>query len=410
VAPGSKATQTVRRTLVVLALLGIVASLVSWRMAPAPTSRRLSRPLIVDSPFANTRPEVGYVGDEACARCHAVIAESFRRHPMGRSLAPIDAATADPQGGSNGPVLFAAGRFEYSIERRGNHVYHVETGRDATGRAVDRNDAEVRFMLGSGYHGASYLINRDGFLFESPMTWYSRERRWDLSPGYQGNNLHFDRQVLPLCVYCHANRVEPVEGTTNRYQAPIFRGYAIGSERCHGPGELHVKDPGRDLAIVNPADLEPSLRDAVCEQCHLQGKQRILKYGRRDDDFRPGIPFDRVWSVFEHYTGPAVDRFVGEVEQMQESRCFAASDGRLGCISCHDPHRDPPADERVSFYRDRCQAATPSGVAACRSRSRKSAAAPGIASVAICHVCGASTSRMPRQPIIAFLAGRAPAG
>ena len=39
---------------------------------------------------------------------------------------------------------------------------------------------------------------------------------------------------------------------------------------------------------------------------------------------------------------------------MHESRCFRASEGRLGCISCHDPHRRPAPEERASYYRERC--------------------------------------------------------
>src|SRR5262249_40648839 len=30
------------------------------------------------------------------------------------------------------------------------------------------------------------------------------------------------------------------------------------------------------------------------------------------------------------------------------------SKGKLGCISCHDPHALPPPDRKVSYYRDRC--------------------------------------------------------
>jgi hypothetical protein len=28
--------------------------------------------------------------------------------------------------------------------------------------------------------------------------------------------------------------------------------------------------------------------------------------------------------------------------------------GALGCISCHDPHRLPQNESRVTYYRDRC--------------------------------------------------------
>src|SRR5438132_448588 len=45
------------------------------------------------TPFLDVRPEVKYVGDEVCAGCHEGHAKTFRQHPMGRSLAPLSAAT-----------------------------------------------------------------------------------------------------------------------------------------------------------------------------------------------------------------------------------------------------------------------------------------------------------------------------
>jgi Flp pilus assembly protein TadD len=348
-----------RRILLLAAFLasavGIPAALIAWRRAPE-RSRRLD--LDTGSPYRNTRAGVEYVGDAACARCHTEIAETYRRHPMGRSLAPIDGTTPPPDGGATGRVLFDAQGLEYAMENRDGRLIHRETRRDRSGRVVARNEAEVRFAVGSGRQGVAYLIERDGFLFQSPITWYVRDRQWDLSPGYDTTNLHFDRTVTPDCLSCHANRVEPVAGMVNRYRRPIFRGHAIGCERCHGPGELHVRRPsvvdGRDLTIVNPAKLEPPLRDAVCQQCHLNGHRRVVRLDRRAEDFRPGLPFHRFWTVLEAATGTGADRFVGQFEQMRESRCFRASGGRLGCISCHDPHELPPAGEKAAYFRGRC--------------------------------------------------------
>ena len=154
---------------------------------------------------------------------------------------------------ASGRPLFEAQGLEYSIENRDGHVIHQETRRDASGRIIARNEAEVQFVLGSGRQGLAYLIERDGFLFQSPITWYARERRWDLSPGYEKSNTSTSTgRSMPACLFCHANRVEPVAGTVNRYQPPIFQGHAIGCERCHGPGELHVaasrgrRRPGHD--------------------------------------------------------------------------------------------------------------------------------------------------------------------
>jgi len=338
----------------ILALAGSALAYVSW-----PASRKLRiQERDGGSPYENTRTGVKYLGDAACIGCHAEIAQSYRNHPMGRSLYPIASAPAAAgQGATSGP-LFAAQGFEYSIENRNGHVIHKETRRDASGRIIAQTEGDVQFVVGSGRLGIAYLIERDGFLFQSPIAWYARARRWDLPPGYGKSNSHFERPIKSTCLFCHANRAEPVEGTANRYRPPIFSGHAIGCERCHGPGELHTVRPktvdGRDVTIVNPAALEPSLRDAVCEQCHLNGQKRVLRAGRRDEDFRPGLPFHRFWTVLERPTGPDENRFVGQFEQMHQSRCFAVSQGRLGCISCHDPHRLPRPDEKATFFRDRC--------------------------------------------------------
>ena len=41
-------------------------------------------------------PGSRYVGDAACVRCHREIAEAYRSHPMGRSLAPIGGSRGGP--------------------------------------------------------------------------------------------------------------------------------------------------------------------------------------------------------------------------------------------------------------------------------------------------------------------------
>jgi Tfp pilus assembly protein PilF len=308
------------------------------------------------SPYLNTRLDVKYVGDRECVRCHREIADSYAQHPMGRSLAPITTAIASSVK-SGEPGHFEADGLRYSVESKDGRLFHRESRRSAGGTLVADHSVEVQFVLGSGSQAKSYLFERDGFVFLSPVTWYSRVGRWDLSPGYENRNLHFGRPVVDECLYCHANRVENVADTVNRYEPPTFRGHAIGCERCHGPGELHVARPatleGRDVTIVNPGVLEPGLRDSVCEQCHLAGLDKVSRLDHRNIDFRPGMPFHEFWVVLTA-TGPGANKFVGQVEQMRESRCFRESSGRLGCISCHDPHRQPTPEDKGAYFQSRC--------------------------------------------------------
>ena len=79
------------------------------------------------TPWLNARLGVKYVGDAACARCHGEIAETFRRHPMGRSLAPIAAAPAVGLDQTNGTATFDVGSSRFTIERRGGREFHRET-------------------------------------------------------------------------------------------------------------------------------------------------------------------------------------------------------------------------------------------------------------------------------------------
>jgi hypothetical protein len=214
-------------------------------------------------------------------------------------------------------------------------------------------------VIGSGGRGHSYLFADDGYLFQSPISWYSSRGAFDLSPGYRERNAHFDRPVDANCLFCHANHAEPVDGTINRFRDPIFTAHAIGCERCHGPGEVHVRQPGKtqgiDHTIVNPKHLEPVLREAICQQCHLQGQARVLRAGRGVFDFRPGLPLELFIDSFVWHPGvPHGQKAVGHVEQMMESACFTKSGGKLGCASCHDPHEKPTPEEANDHYRSRC--------------------------------------------------------
>jgi Flp pilus assembly protein TadD len=117
------------------------------------------------------------------------------------------------------------------------------------------------------------------------------------------------------------------------------------------------KDPvtGIDYTIVNPGKLEPRLREAVCQQCHLEGEARIIRRGRGLFDFRPGLPLESFLSVYVQKTEDGKDgRAVNHVEQMYSSHCFKATAGKdqLGCISCHNPHAPP--EKRVKHFRQAC--------------------------------------------------------
>ena len=122
-----------------------------------------------------------YIGDQACSRCHAEISDAFRRHPMARSLAPICAQNPDNRDRTGKAVTFTAGSSRYTIEHRDGREIHREARLDEKGEIVAQVDAEVKYALGSGTRGISYLVEHDGRLFQSPISWFGQKKAWDLA-------------------------------------------------------------------------------------------------------------------------------------------------------------------------------------------------------------------------------------
>ena len=327
-----------------LVATGIIALAVTRQRLASSTGTSVSA-----TPYRNAQPGVKYVGDSRCAACHREISDSYHRHSMGRSMAlaselPIPGLPSTGKG-----IEFISHGLTYAIERKDGRIIHSETRLDDQGRPLARVEAEVKYSVGSGHRGLSYLIERDGFLMQSPISWYTQEKRWDISPDSRTRNNHFERPIESSCLFCHADRFEQVEGVVNRYQPRTSPQVAISCERCHGPGELHVQQPeigpeGIDPTIVNPMKLEPRLRDSVCEQCHLGGQARVERLGRTSLDYRPGLPREEFLAVFVEGRGSdggnSLDR------PCRTDAIQPVLSGERGAARLHLLPRPPPASRR----------------------------------------------------------------
>ncbi|MFL5242291.1 MAG: multiheme c-type cytochrome [Gemmataceae bacterium] len=309
--------------------------------------------------YRNIAPDVNYVGDKACAECHAEHARNYRRHPMGQSLTYISALADEILQASTS--FEAAGR-NFEVQQRDNRIFHKAQALGPDGKVIAESEVEIAVAIGAGRRGYSFVVNRNGWLTQSPISWYSDRQAWDLSPHLGKSIDQLYRPIQVQCLFCHANRVDVAPDSGNRYSTAVNEVEPIGCERCHGPGALHVQrravpeaSAEPDDTIVNPRRLAPELREAVCEQCHLQGVGRIAQLGKQPFDYRPGLPLDQFWAVYVR-AKPTKDnpKFSGQVEQMRSSRCYSASQGELGCISCHDPHELPTPQKRAEYFRDRC--------------------------------------------------------
>jgi hypothetical protein len=319
--------------------------------------------LAYDGPFRNIHPDIKEVGNQLCFTCHSDICQKYQHHSMGKSLRPIAKLVHQQQYTPEVRNPFIEQGLEHSIEVLGDHVWHKEVRRDDKGKVLYERKVEVKYAMGSGNNGHSYMTLRDGgYLFQTWISWFSQKKIWDISPGFRTTEWNYlGRPVIANCLFCHANRVDPVPGTANQYKEPIFRGHSIGCERCHGPGELHVRERetlpdalGIDYTIVNPKHLEPSLREAVCQQCHLEGESRVVRRGRQASEFRPGLKLEDFITVFVEDHQGQDRKAVNHVEQMYLSKCFTGSKAKLGCSTCHNPHEHLEEDKKESYHRANC--------------------------------------------------------
>jgi len=306
----------------------------------------------------------GYVGNEACAKCHPVIYESYMRFAMAHASGPaadnlITGEFTHKQSGVHYAIYREGGKVYLSYERPGDPLVHGKR--------------ELLYFIGQGRRGRTYLFAEDGFVFESPVNWYADRKIWDMAPAYgEATEVPLNLPALTSCLNCHVSGVRaPIGGTENKYAAPIFLYSGVTCERCHGAGGDHV----RGGAIVNPAKLPAKLRDQVCMQCHLEGNAAIERAGKHIYEYKPGANLSE-YVVYFVLTGnvPPGLRATSQFESFAQSVCKKKSGDSMSCLSCHDSHQTVPPEQRVAFYRAKCIACHGESFAAKHHRKQGSCA------------------------------------
>lgn len=294
-------------------------------------------------------------GSRTCAECHADQFESYLRTAHSRSLSEVDPAAEPP----DAEFRHAPSGRSYQIYRQEGRLRHREWIASEDGQQVLSDDHALRYLIGSGRHSRSYLVEADGFLVESPVTWYASRKAWDMSPGYDRNgHWGFERAADMGCLACHVGSAEAIDQSYHRI---ALHELSIGCERCHGAGADHVahhrrasaRGAGETDPVVHPGRLGRALSEAICAQCHLRGDATVFLPGLGPMDFRPGQPLASVRLDYRPQRPGGQMKVVGHMEQMWLSRCYTQSDG-LSCITCHEMHAGAELPDDADFYRSKC--------------------------------------------------------
>jgi len=318
------------------------------------------------SKWQNLGDSARYVGMNTCRSCHEGVYQSFIKTGMGKSFGPATKQRSAANFHNNAP-LYDKYKDLYYLPYWQDSLLTVKEyrlkGRDTIYSRIEH----INYIIGSGHHTNSHIINEKGYLYQAPFTFFTQKGEWDFPPGFEnGYNSRFSREIGIECMSCHNSLPGFENGSVNKYS---FVPDGIGCERCHGPGSIHVKNKlagnlvdtskGPDYTIVNPKKLPYKLQIDVCQRCHLQG-DAVLKPGKTFFDFKPGMKLSTVMDEFlPVYQNQNHDFLMAShAERLQKSQCFLQTQNlkngeQLNCITCHNPHISVKYTSE-QFFLDKC--------------------------------------------------------
>src|SRR5207245_8606257 len=142
--------------------------------------------------YRNTAPGVAYVGSKVCAGCHKQLYDRYRRGAMGRSMAEVRVASQPSRAVEPVTVRHVKLNRYFQVFRQGAEIFQREYETDAAGKTVFTTTHKLEYAVGSGVNGFSYIVRRGDYLFQAPLSFYTRTQKWDLSPGYEFGDYGFN--------------------------------------------------------------------------------------------------------------------------------------------------------------------------------------------------------------------------
>lgn len=269
-----------------------------------------------------------FVGNEACAECHAT---QFKSHHGSRHDLTMHSATRSALGSMTpkpGVVPLAG----YALEEQGDALSVVRESLDST----KPETRPLQLVMGSGKVGLTFLslLSADTML-ETRMSYFPNEHIWDLTPGQEVKRagdvpfgrLHTDATARH-CISCHAITVP------EHSLQPEPRLYGVGCEACHGSGREHI-DAMQAQKYDEPhmedlGKLSPTKLNHLCGRCH-----------RNVEDVDVRTPDSNQTHRYQPYA-------------LVRSACRTKTGEPLSCLSCHNAHTDVSTDRKK--YEDACLA------------------------------------------------------
>ncbi|MGZ8549259.1 MAG: multiheme c-type cytochrome, partial [Chitinophagaceae bacterium] len=291
-----------------------------------------------------------FTGSKSCGSCHKNIYEDHINTGHYNTSQP----TSEKQ------ILgsFKPGQNTFSFNGLSKVVMEKrEDGYYQVGYLMEKEGSKSRFdiTIGSGKKGQSYLSWKENRLIQLPITYFTPESTWSISPGFHPRKIAFNRVITSRCLECHSTYFEttsPKEKHPEEFDKKNII-YGIDCEKCHGPAKehvnFHVMNPDIKEAkyIVNTGKLSRQLKLDLCGLCH---SGRLTKT-------QPSFSFQAGDSLTDFFTQSNTPAQVGGIDvhgnqlgMLSQSKCFTASD--MTCQSCHSVHQKE--EGKLDIFSQRC--------------------------------------------------------
>ncbi len=246
-----------------------------------------------------------------CSQCHREQAASFQHTAMANALQPVSSCAILKQ---HPKLTFREGPYSSEIVREGERsILSISDGT----RTIS---VPLQYAFGLGQAGQTYVFQRDGVFYESRASFFNALQGLDLTMGAQSSKptsleealgRRMDKGDTKACFGCHTQGTERLAG--------------LGCETCHGPAGTHPATKMQKLSVMNSEEMSE-----LCGACH------------------------RTWSQIALNGPQGVNNVRFQPYRLTNSKCYDATDARIRCTACHDPHKDPVSETR--FYDARCTA------------------------------------------------------
>jgi hypothetical protein len=252
----------------------------------------------------------------ACARCH-VEALTQPTTYMAHALESIEECKIL----NEHPVLETTlGKYTYKIERKGNQsLYSVTDGTTTV-------TLPIRWAMGaSSSLGQTYLLEKDGELFESRVSWFRELNGLGETMGYEGHPptdindaagrlIHQDEKLR--CFGCHSTHAVEGRKLTVDTLKP-----GVQCDHCHEGTQEHLAGalsgrPAVPKELSKLIGLSAEQSSEFCGQCH------------------------RTWEEIAAQPNPSIANIRFQPYRLTGSKCFDPEDKRISCLACHNPHHD----------------------------------------------------------------------